>query len=163
MTSIDEIIRNDHKDLLQCVYERIKNVTRETNKQAGFGLMHLAASQPESRCLRYLLEEERETPNEICNEIDQSSPLHFAVLAGDYHNVKVLLNNGAAPNNRDREGNTPMHLAVATRNLQLVRLLEENFGNADIKNIDGVTAYDIAITENLQEIKLFFISQAKYA
>ncbi len=70
MTPVDEIVRNDHMDLLECVYERIKHVERDTQKQAGFGLMHLAASHPDSRCLKYLLEGEKETPNEICNDRD---------------------------------------------------------------------------------------------
>jgi ankyrin repeat protein len=51
-------------------------------------------------------------------------------------NCKVLLKNGASPNCRDVVGNTPMHLAVSLRNLSLVRLLDDYFADATIKNID---------------------------
>ena len=60
------------------------------------------------------------TPNEICNSVHQSSPIHFSVLANNYASTKILLQNGAHVNHRDAEGNTPIHLAVAKRNINLV-------------------------------------------
>ena len=134
MTTIDELIRNDHKDLLSCVYERVKAkvARRDLTKQGSFSYVHLAAGQPNSQCLQYLIEVENETPNEICNVHDNSYPLHFAVLAKNHHNCKVLLKNGASPNVRDAVGNTPMHLAVGLRNLSLVRLLDDYFADAEI-------------------------------
>ena len=81
MTSVDEIIRNDHKDLLSCVYDRVKHKKRDMNKPGSYSYVHLAASKPQSNCLLYLIEEERESVNEICNIHDNSYPLHFAVLA----------------------------------------------------------------------------------
>ena len=50
--------------------------------------------------------------------------MKFAILSGDYTNTKRLLLNGALPNHRDSEGNTPIHLAVGCKNLTLVRLLD---------------------------------------
>jgi ankyrin repeat protein len=43
MTPIDEIIRNDHKDLLSCVYEKIRFVKRDLALPGSFSVMHLAA------------------------------------------------------------------------------------------------------------------------
>lgn len=44
MTPVDEIIRNDHKDLFSCVYERVKHLDRDYSQPGSFGMMHLAAS-----------------------------------------------------------------------------------------------------------------------
>jgi|LakMenEpi03Aug12_release.lakeMendotaPanAssembly.Ray.scaffolds.fasta_scaffold3493821_1 ankyrin repeat protein len=73
-------------------------------------------------------------------------------------NCKVLLKNGASPNCRDAVGNTPMHLAVSLRNLTLVRLLDEYFADATIKNIDEVSAIDVSVNEDIKNIKYHFIS-----
>lgn len=67
MTSIDEIIRNDHKDLLSCVLDHVKHFKRDVTQSQSFGIVHLASSVDNSKCLQYLLEEEKLTPNEICN------------------------------------------------------------------------------------------------
>jgi len=80
MSTVQEIIRNDHKDLLSCVYEHVKYKKRDLNVAASYGDLHLAASVKDSSCLRYLLWEEKIPPNEICNLVDQTTPLHFAVM-----------------------------------------------------------------------------------
>jgi hypothetical protein len=49
-------------------------------------MIHLAAGVEGSKCLRFLLEK-GEHPNQMCNEIDKATPLHFAVVKGVYENV----------------------------------------------------------------------------
>lgn len=56
-------------------------------------------------------------------------------------------------------GNTPMHFAVAAKNLSLVRILDEYNADATIKNMDGVCPIDVSITEDLRDIKLHFMAQ----
>ena len=51
-----------------------------------------------------------------------------------------------------------MHFAVQSENLKIVRLLDQHSGNAMAKNKDGVSAIDLAITEDLREIKLHFMA-----
>jgi ankyrin repeat protein len=109
-----------------------------------------------------LLEVSGEGANEICNLQDQASPLHFAILSKNYANAKLLLKYGALPNHKDSTGNTPMHLAVSLRNLTMVRLLDQYNADASIKNRDGVNAIDIAVTEDIKDVRLHFISQRKY-
>lgn len=58
MSSVDEMIRNDHRDLLSCIYERVKNVERDQTVANSFGHIHLAAGTKNSRCLKYLVEDE---------------------------------------------------------------------------------------------------------
>ena len=48
MTPVDEIIRNDHKDLLSCVYDKTRFVKRDLSIPGSFSVMHLAAGQNSS-------------------------------------------------------------------------------------------------------------------
>ena len=42
-----------------------------------------------------------ESPNTLSNEFDRATPLHFAVLANNIENAKLLLKKKANPNLRD--------------------------------------------------------------
>lgn len=74
----------------------------------------------------------------------------------------MLMNSGASPNTQDSTGNTAMHLAVAQQSVALVRVLDDYGADARIKNIDDVSAIDVAISEDIRDIKLHFISKSKY-
>ena len=78
-------------------------------------------------------------------------------------NVKLLLKNNASPNTKDNLGNTPMHMAVAQRNVNIVRILDTYNADARVPNMDGVSPIDIAVSEDIRDIKLFFMSQKKYS
>ena len=95
--------------------------------------------------------------NQICNDQDRATPLHFAVLSNNYDNARLLLRFHANPNAKDSSGNTPMHFAVAAKNLSMVRMLDEYGANATIPNVDGICAIDVSITEDLKDIKMHFI------
>jgi len=92
----------------------------------------------------------------------QATPLHFAISANKLRHARVLLKNGAKPNRKDIEGNTPMHHAVAQRSLPLVRLLDEFDADATIINIDDFSAIDIAIMEDIKDVKVFLCSRQRY-
>ena len=55
-----------------------------------------------------------------------------------------------------------MHLAVAMQSLPMVRILDTYGANANIENMDSVSAIDFAITQDVRDIKLHFMSQSKY-
>lgn len=80
-------------------------------------------------------------------------------MANNYDNAKLLLKYQANPNAKDSSDNTPMHFAVAAKNLSMVRMLDEYGANATMKNIDGICPIDVSITEDLRDIKLHFIGQ----
>lgn len=96
--------------------------------------------------------------NQICNEQDRATPLHFAILANNYDNARLLLKHQANANARDSQGNIPMHFAVAAKNLSMVRMLDEYGANATIKNNDGYCPIDVSVTEDLRDIKMHFVA-----
>ena len=52
-----------------------------------------------------------------------------------------------------------MHFAVAAKNLSMVRMLDDYGANATNRNQDGICPIDVAITEDMRDIKLHFIAQ----
>lgn len=51
-----------------------------------------------------------------------------------------------------------MHFAVASQNLSIARMLDEYNADATIKNDDGICPIDIALSEDMKDIKLHFMS-----
>jgi len=51
------------------------------------------------------------------------TPLHLAVIKGDDNIVKILLNSGAKMNLKDRQGETPLDLAIRRKHKKIVLLL----------------------------------------
>ena len=59
--------------------------------------------------------------------------------------AEALVRAGAPLHTRDRDGNTPLHYAVARENIRLSRLFLERGANARVQNTAHETALDIAI------------------
>jgi ankyrin repeat protein len=77
-------VANDFKDLLSCiVYNGDDRKPRDLSIKNTFGLLHIAAAKPNSKCLNYLVKRRGIDLNEICNKFDHATPLHFAVLANN--------------------------------------------------------------------------------
>lgn len=43
LSAIEEIVRNDHKDLFECIYDKIKLIKRDLKVAGSFGYIHIAA------------------------------------------------------------------------------------------------------------------------
>ena len=58
MSCLDEIVRNDNAVLLECIYPLYQQTLAKRNlKEPGsFSLLHLAAGNNGSKCLKYLLD-----------------------------------------------------------------------------------------------------------
>ena len=132
---IEELVRSDHLELLKCVYKPQKKVMFEAGV---YPLIHHAAGIEHSKCLQLFLNIGVQV-NELSNEVDAATPLHFAVLSNCLGNVETLLSRGADINQCDAEGNTAMHFAVMTKSIEMVMLLDSKGGQADIANGEGET------------------------
>ena len=53
--------------------------------------------------------------------------------------AELLLKNGANPDSYDKDGFTPLHLAVFDSNLEKVKLLVKHGANMNIKDLEGLT------------------------
>jgi len=62
LSALDEIVRNDYKDLFECIYDKVKLLKRDLKSPGSFGYIHIAAGQEGTKCLQFLLEQ-----GESCN------------------------------------------------------------------------------------------------
>lgn len=86
--------------------------------------------------------------------ISNAVPLHFSVNSNSLECTSLLIvcllfiiflqESGALPNVKDKFGNTPLHLAVEKKNIEICKLLCLNGADIDIENEDKLTAKDLA-------------------
>lgn len=73
------------------------------------------------------------------------SALHIACSRGFRDTVRVLLENGASPNIRDKNLNTPLHLASSTESVEIVQMLLDYGTNVLLRDSNGLLALDFSI------------------
>lgn len=91
---------------------------------------------------------------------DGWTPLHLAAFFGHAELAKELLNRGVNVDVRSSNGmrNTPLHAAVAGRQIELMRLLLENGADANAKQEGGWTALHAAAQNGDREMAELLIA-----
>jgi ankyrin repeat protein len=84
-----------------------------------------------------------------------NTALHHACMGGaDTSLLKLLLRNGANPNARNAEQQTPLHLVVASENAANVRVLLREKIDLELPDLSGKTPFGKAMEKGLEEIAL---------
>lgn len=83
-------------------------------------------------------------PNAASTNAMKVTPLHAATSRGDAAMVKVLLEKGARPDERQQGGWTALHNASAQGNVAIVRMLRSAGADAACRTDDGKTAAELA-------------------
>lgn len=90
---------------------------------------------------------------------DGESPLHIAVIENaNVKKVSFLLSSGFHINKRDKNGNTPLHLAVQLKRSEIIPVLLSNNANVFISNNVGVSPLSFVLTEGTEYLKNFSLS-----
>ena len=79
------------------------------------------------------------------------SPLESAIVGGRDWQVKVALQRGDDVNERNEDGETPLHQAARRGNLEVARLLVEHGAVIQAKTENGKTALQMAKEKNQTE------------
>jgi ankyrin repeat protein len=87
---------------------------------------------------------------------DGETALQWASLTGTFLAVKALADAGADLNIQDgRRGNTPLHAAVSHDDIVLIHYLLSRNVRTDIRNNEGLTAFELAQSRGRGSVKLF--------
>ena len=87
---------------------------------------------------------------------DGETALQWAALTGTFLAVKALADAGADLNVQDvRQGNTPLHAAVSHDDIVLIHYLLSRNVRTDIRNNQGLTAFELAQSRGRGSVKLF--------
>lgn len=85
-------------------------------------------------------------------------PIHVACTRGLMEEVDALLEGGADIDSKGEFENTPLHCAVAQNHELLVHHLVNVGANILVRNSDGKTAYDLAVSLRYGSIAQFLDS-----
>ena len=84
--------------------------------------LHIAAEHNRADCIQSILESGSAMVDQVRGQIQRETPLHIA-SAGMYHSARVLLNYGANPDEKNGNGETPLHIACKHLQSDLINLL----------------------------------------
>ena len=112
-------------------------------------LMHIAAQGDQVNCIYYILKNLAFDINEW--DMKLSTPLHWAAYLQHEVGLCFLLAWGANPNLYDKDGNTPLHLAVlrSKNSTRCVRILLLKGASRAVINHNGEWPIDKAETDEL--------------
>lgn len=87
-------------------------------------------------------------------EVDEqkNTILHHCVEMDKYDYVDALLYNGADPNARNKEGDTPLHIAAKKNYGKIMDILLSFGGDLEIKNNHQRTAINLAIASKANSV-----------
>lgn len=73
-----------------------------------------------------------------------NTPLHKAIMVGNFDEVRKLVQAGADINVPNDRGNTPLHVAVGIFSLEIAKYLIKNGANVNAANKQGITPLHVA-------------------
>ena len=117
----------------------------------GFTALHFAAFFNRPEIAEILLKCKAE-PSAVAKNPMKVTPLHSAAAAHSGRIVRLLLENGAAPNARQEGGWTPLHEAAQIGDMEMVKSLLDHGSDPHAKNDDGSTPADMAQAKGYADI-----------
>ena len=163
LTPLEFCCLGDHRELFNILNNSFYSLTKldEINQYNSkhISLTHLAATSKAGVKILSELCNDRSNVNSRCKQYS-STPLHFAVLERNIPAIEVLLRNEAFVDAKDYNGNTPIHFATEICNIPILRILFSYGADIHIKNNSGMSAYNIAITQDNKDVQLFYLNSA---
>ena len=82
----------------------------------------------------------------LCKYGTEGGVLHGLAYTNYFKEVKYLISKGHDPNEKNSSGLTPLHIAIISRNYDMMQLLIDNGANVHLNasNEDGLTALELA-------------------
>jgi ankyrin repeat protein len=131
-TALHDAAAKGHKEIVELLLSK-DGVDVNAQNKYKYTALHKAASKGHKEIVTILLEHKAE----VDSFHPYSSPLELAVLRNQPEVIKILLSYGANPNALDPSGLSALHLAAEKGNKQILELLLNNKGKADIVSEAG--------------------------
>ena len=126
----------------------------EVDAVSGSGLtaLHIAIKARALEIADYLLEQEADIDAKDKNGY---TPLHLAVKKKRLDLVRFVVNSGANLDVTNKYGISPLHQAAFSGELEIVEFLVNKGADPLIKNLNGSTAYDLAVAKRNDDVASF--------
>lgn len=112
--------------------------------------LHLAATQGSLNSISVLIKKGKDVNQSTSKGF---TPLHAATIGGHEEAIKLLLDNGAFIDPREKEENrTPLHIATQNCNKRIVELLISRGADINARAIDNITPLHMAVIISNEEI-----------
>lgn len=136
------------EDLVQSADENDENPNNDTSSNGlgdDSGILERSTTKSGSILLSEVEDEEDiELFLETSSNLLMNTPLQWATVKGHLRAVWLLLLDGYSPNDRDHLGNNSLHLAAVNGHSQILKVLVEDGGRANIVNIYKNLPIDMA-------------------
>jgi ankyrin repeat protein len=119
-------------------------------------------SSTQQNDLNEVRERLKSSNSKTINQCDSSgyTPLHYSVRFQPAHVCRLLLEHGANPNCQTRASqSTPLHRAIMFNNIDAIHALLEYKADLTLKDIDGQTPIEKAMTINNEIANILLHSQ----
>ena len=103
--------QNDHTDVVKLFLSMRPSLVSSTTKD-GNTLAHLAGKKGSVDVLQAMFDIDKTLVIGAKNRFNENSPLHLATEGGHLQAVKLMLLNGVSPNEENKFGLTPIHMAA---------------------------------------------------
>lgn len=131
-TALDWAVENGHLGVVEIFWLARKNDPDSQVKRMNY--LHRTAGKGDEKMVAYWLKQGEEIDS--CNSDDRRTALHFAAMKGRTSVALMLLESGANPDFRDRNGSTPIQSAALWHGEHFVRALLQR-GKFDLNQADG--------------------------
>ncbi|XP_018604795.1 fibronectin type 3 and ankyrin repeat domains protein 1 [Scleropages formosus] len=138
-----------HLDIVQCL--RSAGALWTSVDMGGCTALHWATDGGHLEILSYMIDDGCEV--DVRDNVSQWTPLmRVSALSGNTSVASLLISGGADVNARDKDGKTPLMMAVLNNHEELVQLLLENGADLNVKNQFGSGAAEMAKAFGRQNI-----------
>ena len=92
------------------------------------------------------------------------TPLHLAVTVGSLETVIVLMNSflPSTLEEKDSDGNTPLHLACRYNRLDVLQFLLDRGADVTVRNERNMTCVDVAIEWEAEDVAKTLVKHQRY-
>lgn len=149
-TTLTDAAIIDNPEIVKLLIDR--GASPLTVNSEGNCAMHLAST----KCISLLL---AGGGNLHVENSEGQKPIHFAAIQGDYEGIIAMIEHGADPNERDRNGQAPLHY-IATEPLHIcpygsyvksAEVLLRHGGDLNMKNATGKRPIDLLFPGSSEE------------